>query len=506
MTATKSYYFYQAFIWSLVTGGMLGLVMTAQVTAQTMQLSLQDCIQIALQNNSTIMIKSVDQLLARTEIETARAMFDPQLAAEVDYADSRTRQTIGDVELGDTGELSGSVGMSGYSPYGTTMGVVLDNAISNTGESIFSDGTSYATSLSVSVTQPILKGRKPEVVKAPIVIAQRNLEISNQELSKTLADVVTNVENLYWDLVFARRNLEVTKDSRELAKKQRERSISLIEAGKVASIEQLAADAAVAAKEESIILAEQAIAEAEDLLRQALWLEVTPTQWQTTIIPIDEPVLSELSLNETVLYQQALTRRPEVAQLSETIAINELGVVTANDSVKPDLKAITQISVGGAEDDYGEAISEMAQADRYSVLVGVKLSTPWFNKAARSSLAKNQLRLQQNKLQMQVLQDSIRNQIRSAVRSVQSAQKRIAANESSVALAQRRLEAEERQFELGRSTNIDVLNAQNDYNLARTALLKAFTDYRKAIAQVYNASGSALSAHEIAWEPSKEGD
>ncbi|MBN2053896.1 TolC family protein [bacterium] len=461
-------------------------------------MSLNECIVTALENNADLLVSRLDQDSAESAVDGARAQYDPTFTAGVDYTNNRTQQSFADLVLGGSETASMNMGLGAYLPSGTTVSVSLDNRAVNTQDDLFRDETTYNSSLSLAVSQPLLKNAGREVVKAPITIARRNLEITNEQIRGTVHDVIALVESSYWDLVYARGSLDVARDSRELAAQQLERTRSLIATGKIAGIELLGAEATVVSREEDILLAEQVAMEAEDALKQVLWLQPTETQWA---LPLDltdlPPSVATPDLNEQGLTGIALEHRPDLARLRVNMALRELDLTTARNAAKPSLTASANVAVSGYQDDFSGNMEQMARADLYSLGVGLDLSTPWHNRSGRSNRDQAVIRLEQAKLQLKKMETTITAQVRSAVRSVRTADKRIEASSRALDYARRRLEAEERRFELGRSTSIDVADAQDQLTISENAVLKAIIDHTKALTNLRKVTGTSMDGYTM---------
>ncbi len=149
----------------------------------------------------------------------------------------------------------------------------------------------------------------------------------------------------------------------------------------------------------------------------------------------------------------------------------------------------TGSSFGGS---LGDAFSDSLSGDYYNYLIGLRFTYPLGNRGAKSSAAIATLRTEETLLKLKSLEKDIVLEVRDAVRQIDSGKKQIKAAQYARILAERKLEAEIRKFEVGASTSFSVLEFQKDLTAERSHELRAMAETRKAIARYYKAIGSSL--------------
>ncbi len=150
----------------------------------------------------------------------------------------------------------------------------------------------YSTTLRFNFSQPLLKNFGSKMSRREILVAKNNLGVSDETLRKTLMDTVYSVESAYWNLVYSIENLEVRKQSLQLAKDLLEKNQRSVEVGTLAPMEVLSAQAEVATREADLIQAEVQIKSNEDQMKQLLRFTEAEDKAVTAIFPRTSPPTS----------------------------------------------------------------------------------------------------------------------------------------------------------------------------------------------------------------------
>ncbi|MBK8794868.1 MAG: TolC family protein [Holophaga sp.] len=169
--------------------------------------------------------------------------------------------------------------------------------------------TPYTGTLSASYTQSLLKGFGRQVTEANVIVAKKGAIAADYQYQKAIIDLVASTESLYWDVVFAQRNLENKQQALTLAQKQLKENRIRVEVGTLAPIEVTSAEASVAQREQDIIAAEAQFDNAKDALIRALY----PSSERPAGLELTEaPTLSHLTTDEKSAEKMAIERRVEL--------------------------------------------------------------------------------------------------------------------------------------------------------------------------------------------------
>ncbi len=487
-------------------------------------LALAEALRTALANNLDLVIARRDPQIAAAGIDVQEANFDPTLGATAAFARSDVDETITSVsEEGEsvtestsaTDNPSVDVSWGQNLKFGARYDVTLNALESDTSPSIGIDrATGFIVesdplyrqhSMALSFEMPLLRGFGTEVTTADIVLARSGLEISREDLRLQAQTTIQTVENAYWDLLASIEALRVARESLKLAQDLLDLNRKKVEVGTLAPIEITQAEAGVASREESVIVAETAVENAEDGLRQLLAVPQQDPSWSRHIVPTDRPEYREMKLDAEALLAKALESRPEIVTAKKRLQESELSERVAKNAVKHDLTL--GASVGPTRSDYDVRIHYLNQTllpqdaktsmDQLDWRIGLTYGIPIFNRAAKANYAVATLNREKSELGVRNVEQTIRVDVRRAVRSVESGVKRVAAARANTVLQRRTLEAEQKKFDNGMSTSFEVLQIQTDLLNAQVAEIQAILDYTKALADLERAQGTLLEARGL---------
>ncbi len=518
----------------LVPGIVLALVLPpsqavrAEAPAEEkggVRLSLAECQRTALENNLDLVIKRKDPRIAASNAEVQAASFDPLVEASVNHSESRDEPSaVFQSQRSMVDEAS--VSWKHLLKFGGSYSMTLSGDKVDAPNPFRLYNPSYESRLAAQFTFPLLRGLGREATTVELVLARSGEEISREELRQQADRTLETVEGAYWDLVAAREALKVARKSLQLAQDLHQLNKKKVEVGTLAPIEITQAEAGVAAREEAVIVAETALLNAEDNLRGLLaWPKEDP-RWNEPIFPTDNPSLEPPPpLEAEAAISRALEARPEMMAARRDLRNKELSERVARNGVRPGLDLTAGVTPSGNNlkdvvvdpgpngipgdgddvllpltDGLGESLSEIPDFRNYTWNVGLVFSVPLRNRAAKASYGVATLNREKAEIGLLNLEQTVRVEVRTAIRGVESGTKRVAAARSNVALQRKKLEAEQKKFENGMSTSFEVLTFQNDLGSAELAEIRALADYNKALATLERAQGTLLEARGMRLE------
>jgi outer membrane protein TolC len=463
--------------------------------AGTVSLSLRDSIALALKNNLDIKVAVFNPQLSDQALIGQKAVFDPSAFLEFVQADNRVplgTQVIQGQRIAST-FWDYNAGLRQTLPTGGTYEFRFNNEYDN----LHSIGTTgFISKLGITLTQPLLKNFGIEPTETNIRIATNNAGISREQLRLQVGNTVTQVKNAYFSLIFARENLVVQKRSLQLSRDLMALNQARVRAGVAAPVEVTQAEAQEAAQVQNVILAEKAIRDAEDSLKVVMNLPVGGG-WDQELLPSDAPSLEVKPVNLEEVVRTALENRYEYKSAKLDIDNKELSVRLTRNQLLPDLAFTGSVFTNGSGLTYGSNLSEMGSSHFVSYAVGVILTVPLGNRAAKSSYVQSTLTLDQAKTSLKNLELQIILQVRQAVRQLEADAKRIDANRAARVLAEEQLRVEQRRLEAGVSTTFNVLSFQRDLAAAQANEIQAITGYNQDLANLDNALGTVLQQNRI---------
>jgi outer membrane protein TolC len=471
---------------------------------RVLQLTLEDAIQLALQNSLAIERERFGPLIALTDIDRAKVEFDPKVGAEVNVSETQnlrtsqspifvpildSRSTLSAylrhiIVTGGNYELRFVTARSDQSPDNAGFGQRIHNPL-------------FENSLELTFTHPLLKNFGISVNKAPIRQAEIREQIAEQNVVQTILDTVFAVHRGYWELVFRIQDLAAKRESQQLAEDFLAENTVRVELGTLAPIELVQAETQVKTRQGDVIVAEAAVRDADDQLKAVLNIPESMGSWGVRLQPTDIPSIAPVStaaVEEQV--DIALQQRPDYLSSQLDIRIREISRDEARNQSLPRLDVIGTGRLNANEGDLGDTFSALPDGDGYQWAVGLQMEITLGSRAKRVLIDKRQLELRQARIGQRQLVLTIGQQVRQAVRSIQTNIQRVEVTRSATMLARTQLEAEQEKFRLGLSTSFNVLEFQEDLTNALSNETRALSDYNVALAQLDQLTGM-MQYHDV---------
>ncbi len=466
-----------------------------------LQLSIEEAVARALENNVDIAVERYRPQSAREDIRAAEGSYDPFLSLVLDTNDrtdpSRSFFTGGQRVTTETQNFS--LGANALIKTGAQLNLSWNNSRTDTNNRFSNFNPAYDSNVNFGISQPLLKDFKVDGARRQLRVAKNSAEISDVQFRQTVINVIANVKRLYYDLIFSIDNLEAQQKSLDLAAKLLEENRIKVRVGTLAPLDVVAAESEVASREEQVIVAEANLEEAEDAIKQVIFPEHDFAMWSTRIAPTDRVVTGEdQEIDVVAAINRALAGRTDVVATRKSLESNQINLDFANNQLKPglDLEAsYGATGIGGTQiqrdangniidevaGGYSDALAQITGRDFPTWRVGVRFSYPILNRSAKGGAARSQIAKEQAEASLRRLELQVAREVRSQARAVQTNRKRVQSTGSARVLQQRRLDAEEKRFAAGMSTNFLVTQAQRDLALAEVGELRAIADYGKSL-------------------------
>ncbi|HPU85565.1 MAG TPA: TolC family protein [Candidatus Latescibacteria bacterium] len=471
---------------------------------QFVRLSLQECRIRALQNNLSFRVQRLQPLVSEARLKAALAPFDPAITAS--FSGSRTQQPNSLVFDPSTGtyisqsvpaqnSLGTRLGISKAFPFGTNASINLNNSWSKG-----SGSSNYGSNISLSVSQPLLRGFGRDANEAGIRIARANRETSMKQIVADASAAVQKVESAYWDLVSARENLRVAQMSHQYAQQLLERSRARAETGAQALRDVIQAEAGVATAYQGIISAEARVRDAEDTLRRLTNIAAMEDGWSFGIIPTDTTHIDSGTPSFDSLFAAALENNPAVFQAAQAVETSKFTLKYRYNGLLPTLDASTEIVLRDGDRTAAKSMDDLPTAAYPSWTLGLRFSVPLGNRQSEASYREAIVAVRTAELELQDARQAVQADVRSALRRVETSRQQIAAAEETKRLRESTLENEQERLRLGLSTNYDVLQVERDVADARRAYVEARVEHERALLALDVATGLLLRKRDIGVE------
>jgi HAE1 family hydrophobic/amphiphilic exporter-1 len=490
------------------------------------RLTLDQAVEVAIRANLDVAIERTNVDAAAEAAHGARGSFDPTFRWQPTFGDSNTpAESLLQGWNGITTQHAAGQSVSWHekTPWnGLTFDAAFSNSRVTTADPFVSLSPFYTSQLTLSVTQPLLRGRQTDADRALIKIRCKQRDGAAAELEARAIDIASRVEQAYWDLVAARRQADVAAEAANLAKVQLERDERMIAAGTLPSVELSAAQSELEARMDDLYRATGEITEVENNLKTLLARDRRDDLWQDEIVPADTGVAGPpavIVIQDAVA--EALRRRPELKAVDADRAVNRVQTGQDADLVKPAMNLVASYSLAGLagtirplsgpvaqfapgvvlpaslQGGAGQSLASLFGGNYQSVQVGVAFDFTVHNRAARSGLANDAIARKRLELVRGRAEQAIEAQVRNALQALETARQRGRAAAAGVVAAKDKLESESRLFAAGESTNFLVLTRQNEYAAARRRQVDADAAFNRAVAQFQAALGATLSARRI---------
>ncbi|MGD9590443.1 MAG: TolC family protein [Pyrinomonadaceae bacterium] len=492
--------------------------------ANQMPLSLEQAIEMALRNNNDIDISRNDVQIAEFNLRAAQGVYDPVMGSEGYYEKTTipTASLIGGAVNGAVTQTRyfGNAGVSGSVPWlGGNYTARFDSTRNTTSNTNSFLNPQYPTVLNFTYTQPLFRNLRTDNNRRLIEIGRKNLSLSDVQFRQRAIDVIAQVEQAYWSLAFALRNLQVQIDAVKQARTQLESNQRQVEKGILAPIDVVAATAQITNFEQGVYIAQEEVTRAENTLKTLLLSDRSSADWRRPITPVSPVSLEPPRMGLEIALTEALKNRPEINELETNLAINEINENYFRDQTKPQIDLVgsyTSQGLAGTETaaainpatglsrvppnlvgGYFNSLGNLIAFDYPTYRVGVSISLPWGNTTAKANLGRTLVEKTRLGNQRAQTEQIIEAEVRNAVQALRSAEAALASSTASRAASEQLLASEERQFAAGTTTTYLVLQRQNDLRLARSRELQAQTNLNRAISEFQRATGTTLTANNV---------
>jgi outer membrane protein TolC len=369
----------------------------------------------------------------------------------------------------------------------------------------FSTGTntafnpSFNTGLTASYVQPLLRNRAIDNNRASLQTTKISQDISEINLSATVASILAETRKAYWELVYSYQGVEAAQRSLELAAKLVQDNQSRVEIGTMAPIDVVQAQAEEATRRQQLVIAQAGLRNNELALKRFIVSGTDDDLWRATINPVDRPAGTPQAVDLEPAVRNALSRRTDLTAARRNIDAANINIRALENQTKPQLDlqgtyqlagrggvfnrrsildpTVTETFPGG----YLDALKNIGNFDAPTWSLQVNFSYPLGTSAAEANVARSKLQLQQSLSQIKTTELQIATEVTAAALAVTNSLEAMQAAAVARELSDRRVEAAQSKFEVGMATNFEVVQAQRDLFEARIRELREQLNYQRAL-------------------------
>lgn len=465
-------------------------------------LSLEEVIQMALAHNLDLSIDRLEPEIARTSIERAKAFLDPAIFLKTDRKEKREAQANSELEgakypTAETRFYSASVRKLLRTGGDIELGTSLKRRSSNSSFDILQPDND--SEIFFAFRQPLLKNAGPTVTLAPIQEARFLLKRSQLQLQRDIILVLAETEIHYWSLAYARTQRQFRSRALNLAENILQETQERHRIGLADHLDILQAEAALASRQQDVILAEQAVLKAEDELRLILGL-LKPEKEHLVLGVGSLPRVDFGDLDYSLFLKQSLDCDWDTMVQKQLVEEKKLQSRVASKQKLPSLDIILGGGYLGSARKGAKAYSNTYKAHGHRWNAGIELLFPWGLREvsardveARKTLEREELRLEKTKQAFLFL-------VRDTWREFIANQKRLDANTLSLKLHKQSFDQTQKRYEQGMASLRDLLEIQEDLDKAENAYLESALDMIRSTVDVSRLDGSILKRHGFVTE------
>jgi outer membrane protein len=426
--------------------------------------------------------------------------------------------------------------------WGTNLSVGFTNNRVTSNSGFQSVSPALNSGFQFRLTQHLLQGFGLPANTRFIRIAKNNRELSDVAFRLQIITSVDQIENMYWDLVYAYENLRVKQESLSFSQKTLSDTKKQVEIGSLAPIEAVRAQSTVAADEQALTVARTNLQLEQLIMKNALSRTLhDPVLANADVIPTSTMEVPE---NEQVqpteeLVNEALRHRAELVESRIQLNSQEMSNKALRSSLLPTLDAFAYYGgsgLGGSQSPnsvcrtptqqlcasatpdpnfsqfpltpsvgYGSTLNQLVNSTAPDKGVGLQLNIPLRNRAAQAIQIRGELEYRQQQMALQQTENRVSIEVRQAQFAVEQNRASVASAQAAVDYARQSLDAEQKKYQFGTSTTTAVLQTRSALANAESTLMSAMAAYEKSRVEMERAIGSLLDKNGISIDDAARG-
>ncbi|MGB7219723.1 MAG: TolC family protein [Vicinamibacterales bacterium] len=482
-------------------------------TRPVVRLTIEDAVKAALDNNLDITVQRLNPQLQDIAIASARSVYRPTLTSQLSQQSQTTASTstvaggatAGAAVVQETTVFNGNIAQSVPWFGGSIVANLNNNKVSTTSLNA-QYSPLYTPNWSAQYTQPILRNLKIDGTRQTLEVTRVNRDISDVQLKQTMTNTLSNVRNAYWDYVFAVQNVEVVRQSLALSEKLVQDNQTRVQVGTMAPIDVVQAQSQAATQRQNLVVAQATMRTSEITLKRLLVSGTQDPLWNSTIDPVDRPDFRPEAIDLPAAIRRALSERTDVMIARKNLESNDVTLSYLRNQTLPQADVVALYGLTGTGGDllgktgtgvnqfvdpsktipggYSDALNSLFNRNNPRWTLQVNISYPLGMSAQKAAISRAAVQQNQIDAQLKQLELQVATDVTNAAINVQSNAERVQAAQAARELAEQQNAAENSKFEVGMSTNYNVVQSQRDLATARNTELQAMLNYRKSLVEL----------------------
>ncbi len=451
-------------------------------------LSLLDAILYSMEGNREIQVVAFTPQQSLEDVTSAEAVYDTRLFAEASYRrDPNLESSIFDVVTEDQGLTQ--TGVRKQLKTGTSISTYLETRYSDLNNSEAQRRYKHIVAPTMELRQHLLNNIGSRKERTAIKIANHQANISEEEFRQTAIAVTNRVAQAYWKLYQFKALVEISRQNYEMAEEIRRRETERLNRGLSQPLDVARAQSSVQQRRSTLLRAQEEYNIAMDRLKLLINWEQFRLATDISVVPIEAPETEPLVVDEAEAIAKALANRSEILKAKQEQMIRQADEDLASHQRLPTLDAYGRYSVSGYDGDFGGAAGDVGFNDEDIWEVGINFEWPLGNRAADARHRRKVLARRQMETIIQRIEDEIRLDVKQALYGIDTARGEIEATRLARAASLKVVEGEFTRFDIGQTSNLELLRAQDLLALSSRNFTRAVVDYNLALHELERAQG-----------------
>ena len=453
------------------------------------------------------------------------ASYDPSLMGSFNiehYTQPLSNTSLYGTQTLQQNTTNGNIEYSQAFPTGTLFSAVFENSRGATNSPNSFLNPTLNSYYHVALQQQLLAGFGFGPNLRFLRIAKNNQKISDAAFKLQVVTTITQIANMYWDLVAAYEDEQVKSRSLDFANQTLDNNRKQLALQAIPAMDVMKAEAEVANREQDLTIAKSTLQFQELLIKNALTKNLDdPILEAMPVRPTDQSAMQDSAAKGPTedIIAQALRDRLELTESSIDLDSRRISRDAARNALLPSVALTAYYGGTGlagppnpisnemstAPADWGGAVRNAFNGTAPDYYVGLSVNVPIRNRVAKSDQYRSELETRQSELRLQQLKKQIRIEVRNAQYALEQSEARVIAARKGRDLAQKTFDITSKEQELGAGSSYQTLTSRRDFAEAESTLVAAMTAYQKAKIELERAVGSTLEANSISIESAKTG-
>lgn len=451
---------------------------------------------------------------------TAIRSYDPSITADI--GDEHQTSPVANLQSFGVPSLQANTGnfdvnFSQAFPTGTALGFQFQNSRQTTNSPFFPLSPTLNSVYRFTLSQQLLAGFGLGPNLRFVKIARNNKKISDIAFKDQVIATVTQIEDIYWDLVDAYEQAQVNEQSLAFAQQTLDNAKKQYQLQSIPEMDVMRAEASESKSEQDLTVAKTSLELQQSLIKNALTKSLDdPVLEAIPVIPTDRSrqAIQGASSDLESLINQAVHTRAELAESDIDLVNRQISRKAARNALLPSLSLIGTYSGSGlagplnpifslgtnssnVPTDFAGAIGDAFNNSSPDYFVGFSLNLPIRNRVAKADQYRSELEYRQAELRREELKKQIRIEVRNAQYALEQNFARVQAAAKARDLSQRTFDITKKEQTLGAGSTYQTMSAQHDLAEAELDLVTAQTTYEKAKVELDRATGTTLEHNGI---------